>query len=48
MFERGSEFGVPWHKLAYIADVKIETIKGIPRVAVIMKYYPKETFNPDE
>jgi len=48
MFSQGSEFGVPWQKLAYIVDVTIETINEVPRVAVITKYYPKETFNPED
>jgi hypothetical protein len=48
MFAQGSEFGVPWQKLAYIVDVTIETINEVPKVAVITKYYPKETFNPED
>jgi len=48
MFSQGSDFGVPWQKLAYIVDVKIETINDTPRVAVITKYYPNETFNPED
>jgi len=48
MFSQGSQFGVAWHKLAYIVDVQIQTINEMPRVAIIIKYYPKETFNPDE
>lgn len=48
MFAQGLEFGVPWHKLAYIVDVQVQTIDGKPRVATITKYYPKMTFDPSE
>ena len=48
MYAQGSQFGVPWHKLAYVVDVQVQTIDEQPRVATIMKFYPNQTFNPDE
>ncbi|MBU3627997.1 hypothetical protein [Polynucleobacter sp. AP-Reno-20A-A9] len=44
----GSEkFSKPWHELAYIVDVKVQTIKGQPKVYTIMNYYDEDTFDPE-
>lgn len=48
MFEQGIEFSKPWHELAYIVDVQVQTINGQPRVATIMNFYPEETFDPGD
>ena len=48
MFEQGVEFSKPWHQLAYIVDVQVQTISGQPRVATILGFYPEETFDPAE
>jgi hypothetical protein len=48
MFEQGIEFSKPWHQLAYIVDVQVQTINGQPRVATILNFYPQETFDPGE
>ena len=48
MYAQGSEFGVPWHKLAYVVDVQIQTVNEQPKVALITNFYPKQTFNPEE
>lgn len=48
MYAQGSDFDVPWQKLAYVVDVQIQTINEQPKVALITKFYPKQTFNPDE
>lgn len=48
MFEQGVEFSKPWHQLAYIVDVEVQTIKEQPRVATILKFYPEQTFDPSE
>jgi hypothetical protein len=48
MYAQGSEFDVPWQKLAYVVDVQIQTINEQPKVALITKFYPKQTFNPDD
>jgi hypothetical protein len=46
MFAQGSEFGVPWQKLAYIVDVQVQTIDEKPTVATITRFYPRLTFDP--
>ncbi|HFF5999863.1 TPA: hypothetical protein ACGY71_001353 [Stenotrophomonas maltophilia] len=48
MFAQGNEFSRPWQHLAYVVDVHIQTLNGTPRVATIVKFYPEETFDPDE
>jgi len=48
MFEQGQVFSRPWHHLAYIVDVHVQTISGQPRVATIVNFYPDETFDPGE
>lgn len=35
-----------WHELAYIVDVRVQTIRGIPKVYTIINYYEEETFDP--
>ncbi|PXW90752.1 hypothetical protein C8R34_10264 [Nitrosomonas sp. Nm84] len=32
MFEQGIKFSKPWHRLAYIVDVQVQTINGQPRL----------------
>jgi hypothetical protein len=46
MFAQGIKYNIPWHELAYVVDVQIQTIEGKPKVATIMKFYPELTFNP--
>lgn len=48
MYEQGVALGKPWHELAYIVDVEVQTAKGIPTVATILDFYPDETFDPQE
>ena len=38
----------PWHKLAYIVDVQVQTIEGMPKLYTILNYYPEHTFDPEE
>jgi hypothetical protein len=37
-----------WHELAYIVDVKVQTVQGIPKVYTIINYYDENTFDPNE
>jgi len=37
-----------WHELAYIVDVKVQTVQGIPKVYTIINYYVEDTFDPNE
>jgi hypothetical protein len=38
----------PWHELAYIVDVRVQTVQGIPKVYTIINYYDEDTFDPEE
>jgi hypothetical protein len=37
-----------WHELAYIVDVRVETVQGIPKVYTIINFYYEDTFDPNE
>ncbi len=41
-------FSKPWNELAYIVDVKVQTVQGVPKVYTIINYYDDDTFNPTE
>jgi hypothetical protein len=41
------KFGKPWQELAYVVDVKIETVRGVPKMYKVLKYYPEFTFDPE-
>lgn len=43
-----AKFKKPWHKLAYVVDVEVQTINGQPKAYTILKYHPEHTFDPDE
>jgi hypothetical protein len=39
-------FKKPWHELAYIVDVRVQTINGTAKVYTIINYYDEDTFDP--
>ncbi|MAB97233.1 MAG: hypothetical protein CMK71_04075 [Pseudomonadaceae bacterium] len=41
-------FSKPWHKLAYVVDVEVQTINGVPKVYTILRYHQAHTFDPSE
>ncbi len=41
-------FSKQWHELAYIVDVKVQTVRGAPKVYTIINYYDEDNFDPDE
>lgn len=43
-----SRFGKPWNELAYIVDVKVQTVRGVPKVYTVVAYYEEDTFDPFE
>lgn len=43
-----ARFDKPWHKLAYIVDVKVQTVNGVPKVYTVINYHEYETFDPEE
>lgn len=48
MLAGDSRFKKPWHKLAYIVDVQVQTIHGVPKLYTVLKYYPEHTFDPED
>ncbi|WP_454907592.1 hypothetical protein [Variovorax gossypii] len=48
MLEQDPRFRKPWHRLAYLVDVDVQTINGTPKLYTITKVYDDETFDPDE
>lgn len=43
-----SRFDKPWNELAYVVDVNIQTIQGVPKVYTIINFYDEDTFDPIE
>lgn len=43
-----SRFQKQWHELAYIVDVRVQTVQGVPKVYTIINYYDEDTFDPAE
>lgn len=41
-------FKKPWNELAYIVDVQVQTVQGIPKVYTVINYYEEDTFDPSE
>lgn len=41
-------FDKPWNELAYVVDVRVQTVKGIPRLYEVVNYYAEHTFDPEE
>ena len=41
-------FKKSWNELAYIVDVKVQTVQGIPKVYTVINYYEEDTFDPAE
>lgn len=39
-------FSTPWHELAYIVDVEVQTVQGKPKLYKVLRYYPDDTFDP--
>lgn len=36
-----------WHELAYVVDVEVETVRGVPKMYKVLHYYPEYTFDPE-
>lgn len=41
-------FKKPWNELAYIVDVIVQTVQGVPKVYTVINYYEDDTFDPTE
>lgn len=48
MLHGDSRFGKPWHELAYIVDVKVQTINGVPKAYTVLDFHDEDTFDPTE
>ena len=38
----------PWQQLAYLVDVHVQTIRGVPKLYTVRGFHPEHTFDPDE
>ncbi len=47
MLHSDPKFGKPWHELAYVVDVEVQTVRGAPKMYTVLKYYPEYTFDPE-
>lgn len=47
MLHPAESFKKPWHELAYLVDVEVETVRGVPKMYKVLKYYPEHTFDPE-
>jgi hypothetical protein len=41
------KFGKPWQELAYVVDIEVQTVREIPKMYKVLKYYPEHTFDPE-
>jgi hypothetical protein len=48
MLAGDSRFDKPWHELAYVVDVEVQTIKDVPKMYTILRYYAENTFDPED
>jgi hypothetical protein len=47
MLNGDPRFGKPWHELAYVVDVRVQTINGVPKAYTILDFHDEDTFDPD-
>jgi hypothetical protein len=48
MLHPSEKFKKQWHELAYVVDVEVETVRGVPKIYKVLRYYPEYTFDPEE
>ena len=48
MLAGDSRFAKPWHELAYIVDVGVQTVGGVPKLYTILNYYEEDTFDAEQ
>ena len=48
MLKGDPRFSRPWHELAYLVDVDVQTINGVPKIYTVINYHKNETFDPTE
>lgn len=47
MLKGDSRFSKPWNELAYLVDVRVQTVRDEPKVYTIINYYDNDTFDPE-
>lgn len=48
MLHGHNKFNKQWHELAYVVDLEVQTINGVPKLYKILRYYEEYTFDPEE
>ena len=48
MLAGDARYSKQWHELAYIVDIKVQTVQGVPKVYTIINYHDEDTFDPSE
>jgi len=48
MLKGSPRYDKSWQELAYLVDVEVQTIDGVPKVYTILRYYADDTFDPSE
>jgi hypothetical protein len=48
MLHPPEHFNKQWHELAYVVDVEVETVRGVPKMYKVLQCYPEYTFDPEE
>lgn len=48
MLHGHNNFNKQWHELAYVVDIEVQTINGVPKLYKILRYYEDYTFDPEE
>ena len=48
MLQGDQGFQKQWHELAYLVDVEVQTVNGVPKVYTVLRYFEQETFDPEE
>lgn len=46
MLKGDERFSKPWHQLAYVVDVEVQTVNAIPKLYKVLRYYANDTFDP--
>ncbi|MDI1309991.1 MAG: hypothetical protein PSV17_11260 [Methylotenera sp.] len=47
MLKGDARFIKPWNELAYLVDVRVQTVRDEPKVYTIINYFEDETFDPE-
>ena len=47
MLAGDSRFNKPWQRLAYVVDVKVQTIQDMPKLYTIIDFHDTDTFDPE-